>query len=716
MPIAINLPDRFERRRLEFQEYLPHTERIQADLRDNVDELRAQEGWDQETSRGILEWIEDKGNIWRALRRNRYDPDKTHNFLLAAIGERVNLSLHANIPSFPPYSESALFYILPLPKYVDRQNRPIVVLTLREVARDENGGLDDLKEWTWWALEMVRRMLVDWWINGVWDGAGEKGKPSHRRGYGGEGCVLLIDAAGASYRNLEVEMLPTLLSVGHNNFPGIFESVFVVNAGWTHRSMWTVVKRILPRSALEKVNFLDAKGDLDKVFDLDQLPRMFGGHADFTFDSSQNRILNRYQRRSLSAVYNDSKPISRATSSSSIADIYQTARNTPAASRPTSRRSSISGGGGGGLGHFGAALRMTRSQDRTTPAVKDTRIPPSQPEPDDENSADESSASDSDDDEPSESSQTYSGHTPGTRQNPMQRIKSLTDFHLYLSPSRLAHIDLLSDSSDDETPRKAVQRRALRPVTQNDKSLSERRARPQLRLLGVPGGPQAVQSVRTYSDRLQAHHARVLEQYREKSPLARQSDLSAAHEALDAEHPLEEESNSKNEQPNSPLPKIEMPDQHNDVPASPEIERNQPVSAFSRDTNPWFGYPAIRSSSGHLEPRYNRRRKRDLAKTLLFLFMLRIQSWRDWFERVFGLNRVGSWSVAVPSNPTDGLMQSTGRLKGSGSELVASGIGEKDWIWMIIGFLLLRGTWTRALSAPLEALGLENVRNLLGLV
>lgn len=33
--------------------------------------------------------------------------------------------------------------------------------------------------------------------------------------------------------------------------------------------------------------------------------------------------------------------------------------------------------------------------------------------------------------------------------SPMQRIKSLSDFHLYLSPSRLAHIDLLSDSEPE---------------------------------------------------------------------------------------------------------------------------------------------------------------------------------------------------------------------------------------------------------------------------
>jgi hypothetical protein len=67
-------------------------------------------------------------------------------------------------------------------------------------------------------------------------------------------------------------MLPTLLAVGHNHFPGIFDAVYIVNAGWTHRSMWGIVKRVLPKSALDKIIFLDKKNDIERVVDLDILP------------------------------------------------------------------------------------------------------------------------------------------------------------------------------------------------------------------------------------------------------------------------------------------------------------------------------------------------------------------------------------------------------------------------------------------------------------
>ena len=109
------------------------------------------------------------------------------------------MGLQDPLPNFPPYSDSPLFYILPLPKYTDRLGRPVVVLTLKHVLRDENGKMDDMKQWSWWALEMVRRTLKDWWTTDTWKDPAGKKVPT---GHGGQGCVMLVDAAGSSYRNL----------------------------------------------------------------------------------------------------------------------------------------------------------------------------------------------------------------------------------------------------------------------------------------------------------------------------------------------------------------------------------------------------------------------------------------------------------------------------------------------------------------------------------
>jgi hypothetical protein len=145
----------------------------------------------------------------------------------------------------------------------------------------------------------------------------------------------------------------------------------------------------------------------------------------------------------------------------------------------------------------------------------------------------------------------------------------------------------------------------------------------------------------------------------------------------------------------------------------------QPISAFSANINPWYGYPAVLTGTT-VRPRYQRNRKRDLVKTLLFLFILRIQSWRDAFERFLGLNGLGTWGYLSSSgqrshaeemkDPGQGLVNSS--LKGDMSKANA----DKDWIWMAVTFLLLRGTWVRILGGPLEAVGLGSVRGMLGLV
>lgn len=114
------------------------------------------------------------------------------------------MGLHRPIPAFPPYSDSSLFYILPLPEHTDRLGRPVIVLSLRHVRRDEHGKMDDMKQWSWWALELVRRTLHDYWSGQAWQRQPQKQKQKcmHGEGVGGEGCIMLVDASGSSYRNL----------------------------------------------------------------------------------------------------------------------------------------------------------------------------------------------------------------------------------------------------------------------------------------------------------------------------------------------------------------------------------------------------------------------------------------------------------------------------------------------------------------------------------
>jgi len=415
-----------------------------------------------------------------------------------------------------------------------------------------------------------------------------------------------------------------------------------------------------------------------------------GGNDEMTFESLGNPILKRYsqptqdmskpkiERGPPLIPITKTMPISSSGSSTSIADIYHTAQNTPSASR----RQSLTAGMG---------LHMTKAPLEPI----DTNVETEQ-----------------------QITQTSSRQSsPG---GTLRKIKSLSDFHLYLSPSRLAHLDVLSDSDSDsdidivEQPKENI---GLMP-----------RQRPQMNVLGKVAGEDA----RSYSGRLQAHHAKVLDGYKESRmveafPSRTADSVTVGFGGASVEVRIKSEEAEagpsrslkdrlgQSDRPSTPCSATTPgPPVYPTTTTAIDETEVQPISAFQSDLNPYYGYPAILTGTT-VRPRYPRNRKRDLVKTLLFLFILRIQSWRDAFERFLGLNNLGTWSltrslILVKQDPGTGLVHQ-GELDGKVVKRV-----EKDWIWMAITFILLRGTWARILGGPLDAIGLGGVRDMLGLV
>ncbi|WVQ76864.1 hypothetical protein IAR50_006538 [Cryptococcus sp. DSM 104548] len=720
------------------------TQRVQSDLCADVDRLRTQEAWDEHTRRGVEEWLGDTASVSRCLRRNRYDIDKTHALLLSTLSTRLEMALHSPLPAILPYTDTPLFHILPLPRHTDRRNRPIAVLTPREIRRDDEGRLDDLKDWMWWALEMCRRTTRDWGEGSLWDEKKSGSKVKERAEDGGAGLVLVVDAAGAGYRNLEVDLLPTLLSIGHNNFPGLIEAVYIVNARWIHQSMWTVVKHLLPKSALERVDFMDSKAALQRAFEMDKLPRTLGGESDYAFTPSNNPIYTYYSHHpSYPLLPSPSTSISRASSATSIADIYYSTRNTPLSSMASSplmsRQNSASRMhrvGSGFRSGYGERLRMTKSRDervleskgaeegvKKVVSAPDVAAMPADVEPASYPSALDSQL-------PSAApSPPHQAHHPHTQSNSaIQRIKSISDFHLYLSPSRLANIDLLSDSDPEDEHRPvpppaptavplARRRRVLRPaVLEQDLIPSSGEAgpqqRPSLQISGVPRYMvDTADAGRTYSGRLQEHHAKWLKEWngtREGLGLkAREKTEGPVDEPESRE--ARTISVSSPPGPRTSPAMVELFSLPSPLPSPPTTTYS--IKPYS-SSNPFFGYPVVQSGTS-IHPRYPRR-KRDLAKTLLFLLMLKLQSWRDALERAVGLNKLhmpvvfrGPSTVRRGVGPSEGLVRSMigGHVHDSKRGQVGKGGWDNDWWWMIIGVLLLRGTWGRLVLAPLEALG-----------
>jgi hypothetical protein len=210
----------------EYESYVSLTQSTQAELLETIDELKTLEELDADTVVGLRRWAADQSMVFRALKvcgsldvtitnitqRYRFDAEKTANQLLQTVSQRVDLSLHLPIAATPPYATSSLFYFLPLPTYADVDHRPIAVLNISQVVRDQVGTLDGLREWAWWMAEYSRRVICEWEDAEVeLDEEGRivnpwNGRVSHRKrengGRKGNGYTLFVDATGAGYRNL----------------------------------------------------------------------------------------------------------------------------------------------------------------------------------------------------------------------------------------------------------------------------------------------------------------------------------------------------------------------------------------------------------------------------------------------------------------------------------------------------------------------------------
>jgi len=58
----------FKRHQDEYQRYIHLTDSVQRELLGDVEELRAQEGWDDDVYQGVRSWVDDTDSIWRLLR------------------------------------------------------------------------------------------------------------------------------------------------------------------------------------------------------------------------------------------------------------------------------------------------------------------------------------------------------------------------------------------------------------------------------------------------------------------------------------------------------------------------------------------------------------------------------------------------------------------------------------------------------------------------
>lgn len=247
--------------------------------------------------------------LFRFYRRGRYSIQGALTLLTSTLTWRLrsdldSLSLSSLHPLYvSPPSRAPLFWCNS--KCKDLLGRPAGVISLasleRVIKEDGTTGLDECREYIVGCMESVRRYLSNMYEKGIQDSrvmdtqqdSMDPPKPLQ--------MVIIFSLQSSGMANLELELLPFLLDLLKNHFPGMVGAVYIVHYGWVHSGMWGLAKRVLPQQALSKI-FFPSKKELPDHFDLGNLPESLGGTWDITLNDESNDVMKRFARPNLYGV------------------------------------------------------------------------------------------------------------------------------------------------------------------------------------------------------------------------------------------------------------------------------------------------------------------------------------------------------------------------------------------------------------------------------
>lgn len=142
-----------------------------------------------------------------------------------------------------------------------------------------------------------------------------------------------------------MEIVPFLMDLLKNHFPGLCAAIFVLNYGWMYSGMWAIAKRMVPEKAISRI-FFPSLSEISTFIEPASLPKEYGGENDYEFSWKSDPIMKRYGKpssqswtgsglRSPALSRKTSRAPTRANSFESLADHFSSAaQTTPWSSRP----------------------------------------------------------------------------------------------------------------------------------------------------------------------------------------------------------------------------------------------------------------------------------------------------------------------------------------------------------------------------------------------
>ncbi|KAK4051261.1 hypothetical protein OIO90_004742 [Microbotryomycetes sp. JL221] len=274
----------------QYQDHLEFVQQVQQHCQHEVlPALKDELNWDDQTFERATAFTTDTVTTFRFCRRARFALAASLKLIHSTLVWRFNpdplesplTRLDSPTKLDPLYTTNALFFFHP--QLVDKFGRPCAVINLKHVQRTSDGQLDALKDVIRLGWEVGRRWLTD-----LTNQATTQDDVKLQ-------IVVIVDLEGAGMSNLEVELLPFFMELLKNHFPGMIGAIFVLNYGWMYAGMWQLAKRVLPNTALERILF-PTKPDLLEFFDEHHLLKEHGGTIEYTY-SPDNPILIKYGDR-----------------------------------------------------------------------------------------------------------------------------------------------------------------------------------------------------------------------------------------------------------------------------------------------------------------------------------------------------------------------------------------------------------------------------------
>lgn len=216
-----------------------------------------EEGWDEDDVEYALEWLRDTPSVFRILKRQKF----TASLAL----EALRTTLLWRIQTLQPLAcepPTAYFTCLP-PDARDPFGRPIVIVQAAKIV----ASTENLKELTLCMSELMRLHLVH--LN-----------KEHSYVTGARPIlqyVALFDIGDLSLNSMQaIDLMNWHVQELLPRFPGMLAAVLILNYSWAHSGVWGIAKRLLPKSALQKVFFLSPR-ELRQLLSAGVLPKEYGG-------------------------------------------------------------------------------------------------------------------------------------------------------------------------------------------------------------------------------------------------------------------------------------------------------------------------------------------------------------------------------------------------------------------------------------------------------